>query len=1336
MADTCSIILETPQGEVIEQFEKLKQMFGYPIAYEIFTRVIHKDFKNKFRNIKFDKNGIPTLESILGNKAIKDYIGRQKMVEGLEKSFKHADNNIENYENLITQAYSFNTEHPLNKNFVTIVEEKENGKIGLTFYDANSESKAKASEQFATMQLNKKLVELFTPLGLTIGILEQSEDNVGRVGKIDFKKAKQLGQDFVHMIEIANNMKGSKALSEEFSHLLIRMFANDPLIQRSLNVLTINQEAVRQVLGETYETQKKKHEATNKTEDEVNTIMAEEALGHILQDGLIGQMQEKLQSKSLFQRTIEKIKGFFRRFVNNSGKSETQIIDNIQSIIDDAETSMSTVARNILEGTKQITRQSIEDTETDLILNSLEERIDRNLKILENAKKTEIKRYKIFKNSDKSKQKALIAELSSFSRRDADTVEGIIRYAKSAFSILKSLKTQFDMFSTMDSKDKFKFLRMVKGFLDSYGGFIVDMNNAINKEESEEDNIFLRTIEIDGNEVDVEQVIKDLEHLSSRLANQYAEAALGSFVEFMKPFLGEGIVVPFGKDKGKKISLEELVATAQSDITFVDRWLMSMANSKDALLAGFADVVNSKKAEAKTKFLKFRNKINLFREKCEKAGIRDFEWVFEKDDKGNKTGNYIGVLNYGQFDKDYNSFLQQLDEKYGKNPTGELATKKIEEKNNWLMAHSATKYGEPRPNSTYKNPAYAALTQTQRDLLDEFLNLKTEMDDLYPDNRVSRLKAIQKRKSGSERFWESTTSPQTLFENVKGAVAESIKDMEDNDQIFGDTTTKGMVDFSGHEFMLLPVLYTSRLKNPNELSTDLVGSLYAYSYAALEYKQMDDIVDALEVGKDIVSNQRKVIETRGNNPVMEKINAIGESSTNVVVKTASELEKKLADFIEAQVYQRHLKDAGTFGDSKINKQKSVSLLLRMSSLSQMGFNFLAQTANVANGIAMQNIEAVAGQFFKHKQLVKADGIYATELPKIISEFNSRTKTSKLGLFSELFDVKQDFKGKTSRLQTKNWLKRLFGESVAYIGQEAGDHWLYHRTALAMALKEKVLYKGKEMSLWDALQVKSVPGSTNLKELNIDEITDLNGNPFDVYKFSAKVKEVNQRCFGIYNEEDLAAVHRTILGRLALQYRKWMVPLYSNRFQSARYNKATDTYNEGFYVTLGRFLVELKRGQFQIAAQWHKLSDEEKFNVKRAITEIIQVLALWALVRFIEWPDDKNRPWALKMAEYIAKRELHELGGLAPSPIMVRELTKTIQQPVPSLTAAKNLFEMTISLADPTDYMDEIQSGPYKGLSTVEKNILKAPIPGISQYRQVNKFVKEIDDSINFYARPY
>lgn len=287
----------------------------------------------------------------------------------------------------------------------------------------------------------------------------------------------------------------------------------------------------------------------------------------------------------------------------------------------------------------------------------------------------------------------------------------------------------------------------------------------------------------------------------------------------------------------------------------------------------------------------------------------------------------------------------------------------------------------------------------------------------------------------------------------------------------------------------------------------------------------------------------------------------------------------------------------------------------------------------------------------------------------------------------------------------------------------------------MALRTKVIVPGKgEMSLWDALEVKDKYEDTSeIKELVLPEgTTTIEGELFDIGKFGRKMLHVNQSLFGVYNDEDTCMANRVIAGRLIMQYRKWMKAQYNKRFQASQMSLALGREEEGYYRTGLRIAMELARGKVQIGAL--NLTPHEKANIKRCMMELGQLLVVWALASLVEWPDDKDRPWALKLAEYSSKRLRHELATLAPGPWMSQEIINTVKSPAASLNLATDVTNLTLSCFDPRDWTDEIQSGPYKGWSTLEKNLYKAPIPGLREYKQVDKFVDEIDTSINYYAR--
>lgn len=1300
-------------------FKGLKKQFGYETARRVFYIALNPNFiKDNGKTLSLDAEGIPTLDSLLSNNYIKKFIGDVRMIQSIESSYSEVEDTMQNYNSMLESAYNFNTSSTHRDSYVATVEQNGN-KLKLKINVKDKVSSDRFNNQYSAAILNRRISEIFNPLGLTIGDLSKVEMESGRVGVTDFSKAREIAQGFSTMIRVANNMEGAQAISEEFSHLLIGLFRNEALVNRAIQSLANDEESLKTILGDEFD------DVLSFQEGNLE-LVAEEAVGKLLQKNLLNEVTlNQISKPSLFRRMINFIINKFRYYS----------LDSVDKAIFDADTSMNNLAKTILNGTRQITQEDIINSQREAQFNALSDRIERNIEILKEAAKVEAKRFKISKEANKEKSEKLVNELLSFTNENSDTVLGLLNYSKQALSSLRTLSTEFNNIDVMTPEQKFKFLRYVRSYIQSYGTFINSMNDAIIDEETEDDDMFVYYDEENGEEISIKDIIKELNSYSKQLTGKFNKVASSSFVEFLKPFMGEEIEVPFGKYKGSVLSVEQLLKEANNDISFMDRWLDSMADSSDTLLQLFDSAVKSAKDKARLETIKGIREIESLRIEAESKGITTFDWMFEKDSDGNLSGNYISKINQAQFEKEYNDFLEYLDNKYGKNAKGEDAVNKIRERTEWLDENAISLFGPPMANpAKYINRDFMSLSRDQMDIYDKFLAIKQKYDKKLPTHRVALMKAIQMRRGSFERFVQSATSPSSIYENIKESIANTFLDRRDDDEIFG-TTAKGLTDFSGREFMTLPILYTNRLENPNEITTDVFASLMSYAYMANNYEQMDNIIDPLEVGRALVSENRQVRKIRGGNPLVEKFEALDVSVINKVLHVdGTNIVQKLNDFFDSQVYGKYLKDEGTIFETKINTNKLVSFILKASSTAQLGFNWLANIANVGTGLAMQNIEAAANEFFSASELLSADKTYIAEMKDFGLELGKRNKTSKLALFDELFNIKQDYNKIVKANQKKNWLYKLFGENIAFLGQEAGDHWLYNRTAIAMAKRQKVNVPGKgTISLWDALQIRG----DKVKEMYLPEgTTDDKGNPFDIAKFSRKIAHVNQHLFGIYNDEDANAANRVAMGRLLMQYRKWMKPQYNKRFQAAQYNVTTGEFEEGYYRTVLRIGNELIRGQVQLSAQWENMSEHERANVRRAITEIVQFMAVWALANWVEWDDDKNRPWSVKLAEYTTKRLAHELGGLTPSTVMPQELLKTVKTPMASISTIQNTFNLVNSLMSPNDYIDEIQSGPYKGMSTLEKNILKAPLWGITHYRQIDRFIDEIDTSIQYYARPY
>jgi len=183
------------------------------------------------------------------------------------------------------------------------------------------------------------------------------------------------------------------------------------------------------------------------------------------------------------------------------------------------------------------------------------------------------------------------------------------------------------------------------------------------------------------------------------------------------------------------------------------------------------------------------------------------------------------------------------------------------------------KYADPDDSSMpkqieyWENPAFDSMSSAQKEMYDNWMAIKWMADEKYPTTRTRPYKAIQRRKSGGNRIIEMASNPSQMLSNIKEAIKQTFQDSEDDDQTFGNKKTS-LQNFDGTEYMTLPVLYTNKLKNPDELSTDIFSDLLVYTYAADKYEAMSEIVDPLEVARSLMTdNIRKVQQTRGGVPV-------------------------------------------------------------------------------------------------------------------------------------------------------------------------------------------------------------------------------------------------------------------------------------------------------------------------------------------------------------------------------------------------------------------------------------------------------------------------------------
>lgn len=1272
--------------------------------------------------LTLDDNNEPTLRSLIKEGNLKEVISEEAVLKQLNRNIGHykkgtnephlINKTKENYKEIKNKVRKFNKESEFKDDYVARVIQSQDSKtseslIGVKVERKNKQNSIEADKLEYNETLNERLMGILSSYGVSVGHLTELEERMGINGVTEFDQAKIAAGGLIELIRLAKGLEGKKALPEEFAHFAIEALgSNNPITSRLINLI-IDKNLIKEIIGEDYDLYEERYNG-----DEVK--LAKEAAGKLLAKHLLQAVEIPTKPyKNLLQRLIASIKNFFKRLSANS----------IQKAIIQADKEFGTLAENILNGSlnDEINIDNITITDT---LYSIKETVTKEKKLLQDIIDTELKRLYIYKSrtenpSFNKKQKLLIQKLET-SLEENQAIEGIYSFLKTAFNTFAQLNTKLtNTFSTSNStiQQKASILRDTRNYLYSYKSILREIRQAVIDEGLSKNNRY-------GKEMRV--VLDKTTIFLTDLYSKYEKLAIPLFIEFLKPFLGEEITVPFGKWKGKTIKVEDLIEKAEKDISFFDLWLDSMADSSSYMLKIMDQAVKKAREEARLSTIGIMKQIQAATIKLEQAGIKDTEWMFERDDLGNLTGNYIFKLNYGKFNANKEEMLKMLSAKYGERPVGEDAKKYNAEKKAWFLANTEKINGIRKPKRTiYSNQAFNKLNVAQKNYWNTIMRIKDQLDSYLPKDYTTLNNAVKIRKDLLERVKASKdikSGAKQIWENVKDQFMRRSDDTE-----FGDRAT--IDDFENHTVQKLPIYYTKlrQGESANDMSTDVAGTLTAYAAMANNFKEMNKIINLLELGRDILKDNLSIQKTSGDKVLKEEFSILGRKvSKNSSGKAeASNLIKKLDMFFNRQVYERYIQDEGTFGNTKIDKAKSANFLNKITSLNTMAGNILLGISNIATGKIMMRIESFSKEFFSEKDTIKADKEYSKQLPGYLAELGNRVKTNKLALWEGLFNVFQDYENeiKGTKFNRKTWASRLLTPAALFAPTRSGEHWMQNRTALALANTYKMKTpKGKIVSLWDAMEVVYIdPHNKALgAKLQVKKgYTKADGTDFtkeDIYKFSRKVTAINQRMHGIYNLADSSAIQYLALGRMAIMFRKWIKPSINRRFSNVEYNMDLESWTEGYYRTTGRFLTQLakdlRQTQFDLGSRWEELTKTEKSNIIRAITEVVHYLAILAAKALINWDDDDS--YQKKLLEYQTRRLQTEIGVLIPGKPMLDEGLKILKSPAAAIQTIQSTLDL-VGLLNPMNYEEFagddalITSRQNEGHSKAYGLILKSPL---------------------------
>lgn len=757
------------------------------------------------------------------------------------------------------------------------------------------------------------------------------------------------------------------------------------------------------------------------------------------------------------------------------------------------------------------------------------------------------------------------------------------------------------------------------------------------------------------------------------------------------------------------------VATAQisSDINkkgTVYDFFYSMSEMDDPHLAVLGSIMRRQADKKNAKLAQIKRRIDIENRKLVRATrSRDTSFMYEDD------GHIISDIDWHAYNKARSKYKQEME---GHGLSGIDLEIEMEAWENANLEERVVDQKSGRtervPNSNYRKE-FPRLSPAQKDYYDAMMQIKGELGTLLPEEARRYYQPPQIRRGAWDALKASVMHKKnrTEYWRIAGNWFGDIFTVREDDTEFsnsgilvdGEELSTGKGDITGKEEKKVPIYYVNKLANKKELITDFSSALLQFASSAIQYNLTMEIRDTAEVLKMYIVNKKNNADSKGK-PKVEVWQERGKTILSYVHTESQGLTNMLAeDMVDFAIYGKQL---------KVEKHKTLSKLgklgLAINSTLSLTLNVLGAGANVTTGEANALIEAGAGEYFNFKDYIMAKIHLAgllTTIHEKVADLYTDTVENKDSLISTAFDP---FADSFDTLQEANrydysFIEKILSNLTMLPLYDKGE-WLLRKSVMYAVLEnEKVLYKGKKISLYKALTTsKPEFGEAELKFK--DGVTDLNGNPLTsiyseyIENVRRKVRAANSSIHGAMNREDKGMLHRLLLGRAIMQFRQWMVAFYGKRFRASAYwDDNMKKMRRGYYINVFYQLKAFKKikeeGFKEIMKSYWK---ETKYDRRRVVFDTALVFLFHYLpYLLLSSDDDEEESGITKRIAYLFMRTESELKSGNPFFVsdFVPNLIYIINNPFPQVNNLESTGKFIGGLLN-GDVFENIEDGKYEG----------------------------------------
>lgn len=551
--------------------------------------------------------------------------------------------------------------------------------------------------------------------------------------------------------------------------------------------------------------------------------------------------------------------------------------------------------------------------------------------------------------------------------------------------------------------------------------------------------------------------------------------------------------------------------------------------------------------------------------------------------------------------KDYDKYVEVApgDNYIEQDPESSFLDKEFDPKENETYIPKANGVYNGVEFSYDNSKAYESIqnSQTLKNLYDEVINTIHETNEIYsnipfkndyqlPGITGTDWKNMIKRSRGGK--WKS------LFKDRIGRLFRTTeKDIDMNRQ----AATRP----DGHQLSFIPQPYTAALKDPTQISTDLVGIVSQYYAKGQQYKEKTNIKDQCETILDLIS-RRKFIGTRFVKSGLE---------TNTY-----QMARK---FLNMNLYDQR-EDKSEIGSFNINKPFKYAKA--WATLVNLGCSIKVATVGFATAYYSGIMNAVTGKEYGLKEWGIANAEMLGSL--INSRFGARIISQNSRLFQqnlmELFNL-ADQSEKKYKHTDRNVLVNQIMENWAFGGLTMADY-LSKGTILDATLAAHRFFDGKFISKDDLRRLyadkNSIDGGDEYQEalkkwkdgktfLQVLKEAHRKGDRSNMFNIPSEYKNAVDKSFfyiqkraqnyaaradGVMNPTQKAAFMTGMAGQALMMHKQYLQPLIQQYFGAKQYNLEMQQYTYGGIRAIADFLIN----PYKDGIQAIRLLNKEAINI--------------------------------------------------------------------------------------------------------------------------------------------